>query len=87
MKERKIPMRTCAVTNEKCPKKDLFRVIRTPEGDVIIETDIHGKTNGRGAYLKKEVVVVEEARKTKVLEKKLEVKVPNSIYDDLNKML
>lgn len=87
MKTRKIPMRSCAVTNEKLPKLELLRVIRTPEGKVIIETDERGKTNGRGAYLKKDIEIIEKARKTKILEKKLEVKIPDSIYDDLEKMI
>jgi len=87
MKQRKIPMRSCSVTNEKLPKLELLRIIRTPEGDIIIETDKNGKTNGRGAYLKKDVEVIEQARKTKVLEKRLETKIPNSIYDDLIKKI
>ena len=48
MKTRKIPMRTCVVTREKLPKGELIRVVRTPEGEVII--DETGKANGRGAY-------------------------------------
>ena len=52
MKVRKIPMRTCVVTREKLPKAELIRVVRTPEGNVVI--DESGKANGRGAYLKKD---------------------------------
>ena len=48
---KKIPMRTCIVTGEKLPKKELIRVVRTPEGNVVV--DESGKVNGRGAYLKK----------------------------------
>ena len=48
---KKIPMRSCVITKEKLPKKDLIRVVRTPDGEVIIDTV--GKANGRGAYLKK----------------------------------
>ena len=51
MKMKKIPMRTCLVTREKLPKQELIRVVRTPEGSVVI--DETGKANGRGAYLKK----------------------------------
>lgn len=86
MKPRKIPMRSCAVTNEKYPKLELLRVIRTPEGEVIVETDKNGKTNGRGAYLKKDIEVIDKAQKTKVLAKKLEVNIPDSIYDELRQM-
>lgn len=81
MKMRKIPMRTCVVTHEKFPKIELIRVVRTPEGTVLI--DEKGKTNGRGAYLKKDKSVIEKARKTGILEKHLEIKIPEEIYDDL----
>ena len=76
-----IPMRSCVVTGEKLPKKELIRVVRTPEGKVIV--DESGKANGRGAYLKKSIETFEKAEKSKILNRKLEVEVPNSIYDEL----
>lgn len=82
---KKIPMRSCVVTLEKLPKKELIRVVRTPEGNVII--DEFGKANGRGAYLKKNVETFEKARKSKILDKKLEVEVPDSIYDELKSIV
>lgn len=81
---RKIPMRTCVVTKEKLPKKELIRVVRTVDG-VIVDTT--GKVNGRGAYLKLDKDVIDKARKTGVLDKHLEVKVEDSVYDELNKLL
>lgn len=81
---KKIPMRTCVITNEKLPKKELIRVVRTPEGNIIV--DESGKANGRGAYLKKSIETFEKAKKSKILNRKLEVEVPDSIYDEL-KML
>ena len=78
---KKIPERSCVITGEKLPKRELIRVVRTPLGEVIV--DETGKANGRGAYLKKDIEVFEKARKTKVLNKKLEVEVPDSIYDEL----
>ena len=81
MKEKKQILRTCVVSKEVCEKKDLIRIVRTPEGNVIV--DLKGKANGRGAYLKKSKDVVLLAKKSKVLEKKLEVSVPDSIYDEL----
>ena len=78
---KKIPMRNCLITKEKLPKKDLIRIVRTPEGTVII--DEIGKANGRGAYLKKDIEVIKKAKNNKVLERVLEVKVPDSIYDEL----
>lgn len=82
MKQRKIPMRTCVVSHEKCEKKDLLRVVRTPEGTV--EIDLTGKKNGRGAYLKKDKEVFAKARKSKILDRILEIDIPESIYDELD---
>ncbi len=82
---RKIPMRTCVVTREQFPKSELIRVIRTPEGEVCIDTK--GKANGRGAYLKKDKEVILEAQKTKVLDKMLEVNVPEEIYTKLLELI
>ena len=79
MKTKKIPMRTCVVTKEKCEKKDLLRIVRTPEGDAIV--DITGKANGRGAYLKKDIEVINKAEKTKILERVLEVSIPSEVYE------
>ena len=85
MKQRKIPMRTCVVTREKCEKMNLVRVVRTPEGNV--EIDLHGKKNGRGAYLKKDLEVFEKAEKSKILEKVLEVEINNEFYEELKDLL
>lgn len=81
MKMRKIPMRTCVVTREKCEKKDLLRVVRDNNGNVFV--DDTNKANGRGAYLKKDKDVILKAKGSKVLERHLEVKIPESIYDEL----
>lgn len=81
MKVRKIPMRTCVVTREKCEKKDLLRVVRDNNGNVFV--DDTNKANGRGAYLKKDKDVILKAKDSKVLERHLEVKIPESIYDEL----
>ena len=85
MKQRKIPMRTCVVTKEKCEKKDLIRVVRTPEG--LVEIDPSGKKNGRGAYLKKDLSVFEKAQKTKILDRIFEVEVNDEIYEELKKLI
>ena len=83
-KVRKIPMRMCVVSREKLPKKELIRVVRTSDGVVIDKT---GKVNGRGAYVKKDLNVIEKAEKTKVLEKHLEVSIPTEIYDKLKEII
>lgn len=82
---KKIPQRTCLVTREKLDKKNLIRIVRTPEQNVII--DETGKANGRGAYLKKDLDVVEKAKKSKVLDKALNVVVPNEIFEELIKIV
>ncbi len=81
MKEKKLVLRTCVATKEVCEKKDLFRIVRTPEHEVMV--DLKGKANGRGAYLKKTEDAILLAKKTKILDRKLEVNVPDSIYDEL----
>ena len=81
MKTKKIPLRSCVVTREKLPKQELIRVVRTPEGSVIVDTT--GKANGRGAYLKKDREVFCKAKQNKILNKVLEVEVPDSVFDEL----
>lgn len=85
MKVRKIPMRTCIVTREKLPKQDLIRVVRTPEGTVLV--DKSGKANGRGAYLKKDLAVFEKAKMSKVLNRHLEINVEDAIFEELKSLL
>ena len=84
MKMKKIPMRSCVVTKEKLPKQELVRVVRTPEGNVIV--DLTGKANGRGAYVKKDMEVINKARKSKVLERVLEVEVKEEVYEELERI-
>ncbi|MCR5308474.1 MAG: YlxR family protein [bacterium] len=81
MKVKKIPMRTCVVTKEQCAKKELIRVVRNNEG--VVSVDTTGKAPGRGAYLKLDKEVILKAKKTKALDNKLEVTVPDEIYEEL----
>ncbi len=85
MKVKKIPTRMCVVTREKFPKQELIRVVRTPENNIII--DPTGKQNGRGAYLKKDIAVIQKAQKSKILENILEVTIPDTIYEELLEMI
>ncbi len=85
MKTKKIPMRSCVVTREKFPKNELVRVVRTPEGNVIVDTT--GKANGRGAYLKKDLTVFEKAQKSKILNRQLEVEVNEKIFEELKSLI
>ncbi|MDQ0206306.1 RNase P modulator RnpM [Alkalicoccobacillus murimartini] len=81
MSERKIPLRKCIVTNEMKPKKDLIRIVRSPEGDVLL--DPTGKKNGRGAYLTNDEKVFLLAKKKDVLSRHLNVTVTPLQYDEL----
>ena len=81
---KKIPMRTCVVTKEKLPKRELIRVVRTENGVIVDPT---GKVNGRGAYLKLDKEVILKAKNSKVLDRHLEVVVPENVYDELNSFL
>lgn len=81
MKNKKIVMRTCAVTKEKLPKSELLRVVRTPEGNVVVDTT--GKVNGRGAYIKKDLEVLEKAKKSRVLSRQLEVEISEEVYESI----
>ena len=84
MKTRKIPLRTCVITKEQLPKKELLRIVRTPEHDIVI--DENGKVNGRGAYIK-DLEVLEKAKKSNILEKKLECKIEDSVYEEIRKII
>lgn len=82
---KKIPLRTCIITKEKLPKKELIRIVRTPEKEVVI--DPTSKMNGKGAYLKKDLDVINKASKNKILDRVLEVEVKDSIYEELKKII
>ncbi|MDI9518461.1 MAG: YlxR family protein [Bacillota bacterium] len=82
---RKIPMRKCVVTQEQLPKKELLRVVRTPEREVVV--DLKGKMNGRGAYLKKDISVVDLAKKKGSLEKALNVKINDEVYESIKQAI
>ena len=85
MKTRKIPLRTCVVTGEKLDKRDLLRVVKNKEGEV--KVDLTGKMNGRGAYIKRDLAVLEMAIKKKSLERKLECNISDEVYDEIRKIL
>lgn len=76
---KKIPLRKCLITKESFPQKELFRIVRTPNNEVYLDSSY--RINGRGAYLQKSLEVINEAKKKKVLDRALEIKVPDEIYD------
>ena len=81
---KKVPMRTCVVTHEKLPKKDLLRIVKF-END--IKVDPSGKLNGKGCYIKKDINVLEKLKKEKTLDKVFETNIDESIYDEIEKTL
>ena len=85
MKQRKIPLRTCVVTGEKLDKRELLRIVR--DKDKNVKVDLTGKMNGRGAYIKKDVNVLNEKNKKKSLERKLECTISDEVYDEIRKIL
>ena len=85
MKNRKIPMRSCVVTREKLPKQELLRIVKTTDGNIL--GDVSGKINGRGAYIKKDIAVLEKAIKSKVLERQLETTISDEVYEEIRKII
>lgn len=80
-KVKKIPMRQCLGCNEHKPKRELIRIVRTPEGEVV--ADMTGKKNGRGAYLCKSEACLGRVQKSKRAEKVLECPIPDEVYESI----
>ena len=78
---KKVPLRRCVVTNERLPKKELMRIVKNKEGEVLV--DPTGKANGRGAYIKKSNEAIDLAMKKKVLNRVLETEIPEELYEEL----
>jgi len=78
---KKIPIRTCIGCGEGKPKRELIRIVKTTEGEVLIDTT--GKKNGRGAYICPNIACLEKAIKTKRLSKAFEMQIENDLYDKL----
>lgn len=83
MRTRKIPMRQCTGCGERKEKKELIRIIKTPED--LIEVDFTGKKNGRGAYICNSVECLKIAQKRKSLERSLKTTIPTEVYQELEK--
>ena len=82
---KKVPLRKCVVTGEMLPKKSMIRIVRSKEG--VVSVDPTGKMSGRGAYVSKSEEVVDMARKKNSLERQLDVKIPDEIYEELLKLI
>ena len=81
MQNKKIPMRMCTGCGEMKPKKELVRVVKTPEGEFLL--DLTGKKSGRGAYLCRSAECFKKCRKSKRLEKSFGCRIPDEVYDKL----
>lgn len=81
MIQKKVPLRKCVACQTSEVKGQLFRIVRSPEGEVSL--DFTGRKNGRGAYLSKKKSCVEKARDKGILSRHLNAAVPTSVYDDM----
>ncbi len=84
-KLKKKPERRCVGCSEHKLKTELIRVVRSPEGEV--KLDFSGKASGRGVYICKDVSCFKKARKTKAFERSLEVEIPESVYERIEREL
>lgn len=80
---KKIPLRQCVGCGEMKSKKEMMRVLKTPENEIVL--DLTGKKNGRGAYLCISSECLAKARKNKGLERSFKMSIPNEVYDSLEK--
>ena len=83
--QRKIPMRQCLGCNEHKPKIELIRILRTPDGEITLDTT--GKKSGRGAYICKSISCLNKAKKASRIERSLECSIPEDIYAKLEEEL
>ncbi len=85
MQKKKIPLRKCTGCGEMKPKKELVRVVKTPDDQVLI--DLTGRVNGRGAYICPDAQCLKIARKSRRIEKSFEMSIPDEIYDKMEEEL
>lgn len=85
MQTKKIPVRMCSGCGRHIPKKELIRVVRSPQGELSV--DLTGKKSGRGAYLCQNVECLRKARKTRRLERSLSCQIPDEVYERLEEAL
>jgi len=78
---KRVVLRTCIISRKQYEKKELIRIVKTPNGEVFI--DHSGKLNGRGAYLKLEELIIQKAIKSNLLKKHLDNEIPQTIYEEL----
>lgn len=79
--QKTIPMRQCMGCRERKAKREMLRVVRMTDGNVSL--DFSGKLNGRGAYICPDPECLKRARKSRALDRSLEVEIPETVYDRL----
>ena len=84
-KIKKIPMRTCLGCNSEKEKRELLRVVRSPEGEIAL--DFTGKKSGRGAYVCRNIACLKKVRKSRRLERSLDCAIPDEVYEKLEREL
>ena len=82
---KKIPLRRCVVTKEQLPKSELLRIVKDKEGNISV--DLTGKLNGRGAYIKKDIEVLNTAKSKNILSRALEVSIPEEVYEEIENII
>ncbi len=85
MKQKKIPLRKCLGCGEQKPKQELVRVVKSPDGEILL--DLTGKKSGRGAYICADVSCLKKAKKAKRIERAFECSIPEEIYASMEKEL
>ena len=80
---KKVPLRQCIGCGQMKGKKEMMRILRTTEGEIVL--DMTGKKNGRGAYLCRSSDCLKKARNSKGLERSFKRSIPNEVYDQLEK--
>lgn len=84
-KQKKIPMRRCNGCNGQKPKKELIRVVRSPEGEISL--DLTGKKSGRGAYICPSAECLAKAQKSRRIDRVFGVTIPDSVYEQLKEQI
>ena len=81
MKQKKIPMRKCNGCGEQKPKKELVRIVKSPDGEVSL--DLTSKASGRGAYICRSAECLQKAKKSHRIDKAFEMTIPDSVYEQM----
>ncbi len=85
MKQKKIPMRRCNGCNEQKTKKELIRIVKSPDGEISL--DLTGKKSGRGAYICNNIDCLQKVRKSKRIDRTFEMTIPDEVYNSLEEQI